>query len=56
VVVTTPMMTPGGEHAEQEIPAAIAEARARHPQVAFDYAWPFDLARVAAFLAEQIER
>ena len=40
VVVTTPMMTTGGEHAEQDIPAAIDQAPARHPQVTFDYAWP----------------
>lgn len=54
VVVVTPMMTRGGEHAERDIPAAIEWARARHEGVAFFYAWPFDAADVAAFLAGQI--
>lgn len=53
VVVLTPMMTRGGEHAEQDIPAAIEQARQRHPQVAFVYAWPFEPLQVAQFLAEQ---
>lgn len=56
VVVVTPMMTRGGEHSERDIPAAVARARARHPEVEFVYAWPFDSADVAGFLAEQIER
>lgn len=54
VHVVTPMMTRGGEHAEADIPAAVKAAQARHPDVAFAYVWPFDTARVAAFLAEQI--
>lgn len=53
VVVLTPMMTRGGEHAEQDIPAAIEQARQRHPQAKIVYAWPFDPLRVAQFLAEQ---
>jgi len=54
VIVVTPMMTRGGEHSEQDIPQAIERARARHPHVRFRYAWPFDAARVARFLAEQL--
>jgi len=56
VVVVTPMMTPGGEHAEEDIPEAIERARERHPGVSFFYAWPFDVADVAQFLSVQIER
>jgi len=56
VVVVTPMMTRGGEHAEADIPAALDRARARHPSVEFVYAWPFVPADVARFLADQVER
>ena len=56
VVVVTPMMTRGGEHAEADIPAALDRARARHPAVQFVYAWPFVPADVARFLADQVER
>jgi sirohydrochlorin cobaltochelatase len=56
VVVTTPMMTQGGEHAQKEIPALVAQAQERHPQVTLVYAWPFETSKVAAFLAAQIER
>ena len=54
VVVVTPMLTRGGEHAEADIPAAIERARARHPAVSIVYAWPFDPAAVARFLAARI--
>jgi sirohydrochlorin cobaltochelatase len=54
VVVITPMLTRGGEHAEVDIPAAIERAKRRHPQAAIEYAWPFDPADVARFLATRI--
>jgi sirohydrochlorin cobaltochelatase len=54
VIVVTPMMTRGGEHAEQDIPAVIEGARAKHPDVAFVYAWPFETAAVAQFLGERL--
>jgi len=56
VIVVTPMMTPGGAHAEHEIPAAVSAARLRHPGVVFRYAWPFDVTEVSAFLLAQIDR
>ena len=56
VIVVTPMMTPGGEHAEEDIPAAIRRAEERHPALAFAYAWPFDVDDVARFLAAQVGR
>ena len=52
VIVVTPMMTRGGEHAERDIPAAIERARRRHPAIEFVYAWPFPPADTAQFLAD----
>lgn len=54
VVVITPMMTSGGGHAEVDIPAKVAEAQRKYPDVDFLYAWPFELKQVAAFLASQV--
>jgi sirohydrochlorin cobaltochelatase len=56
VVVVTPMMTRGGEHAEVDIPNAVRDAQERHPGTAIVYVWPFDPAQVAEFLAAQIKR
>jgi sirohydrochlorin cobaltochelatase len=53
VVVVTPMMTRGGEHAEQDIPAAMRRAEGRHPDCTFRYAWPFEVSEIARFLAAQ---
>jgi len=54
IIVTTPMLTPGGEHAQDDIPAAIQRAQKRHPGVLVHYAWPFDVAEVARFLAARV--
>jgi sirohydrochlorin cobaltochelatase len=56
VIVVTPMLTPGGEHAGADIPSAIEQARARNRRTEYIYAWPFDTADIAAFLAAQVER
>ena len=56
VVVVTPMVTPGGQHSEVDIPAAVKRAQERHPAISIAYAWPFDAAEVAQFLAAQIAR
>ena len=56
ITLLTTMFTRGGSHAESEIPELVQLARARHPGVEIEYAWPFDLARVADFLAAQLER
>lgn len=56
VVVITPMMTRGGEHAESDIPAAIETARGWRRGVECVYAWPFEHATVARFLGGQVER
>jgi sirohydrochlorin cobaltochelatase len=56
IIVATPMMTRGGEHAENEIPAKIAEFTKLHTQIEIAYAWPFDITQVSHFLAEHISR
>jgi sirohydrochlorin cobaltochelatase len=54
IVVVTPMMTRGGEHAERDIPAAIERVQKRHGEVSIVYAWPFDVGDVAGFLAQRV--
>jgi len=54
VVVVTPMMTRGGEHAERDIPAAVERVQKRHAGVPIVYAWPFDPGGVAGFLAQRV--
>jgi sirohydrochlorin cobaltochelatase len=56
VIVITPMLTRGGEHAERDIPDAIQRAQARHPQTLLRYLWPFEASTVAQFLNEQIQK
>jgi sirohydrochlorin cobaltochelatase len=56
VIVVTSMLTAGGEHAGADIPAAIERARIRHPRTDFRYAWPFEPADIAAFLAAQARK
>ena len=56
LIVATPMMTRGGEHAEKDIPAKIKEFRERYPKIEIAYAWPFDTLQVARFLSEHISR
>lgn len=56
IVVTTPMLTPGGIHAEIQIPALVREAQQKHADISIRYAWPFDLSEVAQFLAKRIHQ
>lgn len=56
IMVVPSMLTPGGSHAEREIPQAIDCLRRKHPGVVFRYAWPFDLDVVAGMLATQVKR
>jgi sirohydrochlorin cobaltochelatase len=56
IIIITPMMTPGGGHSEEDIPALAKQAQERHPDVSIVYAWPFDPSKAAQFLAEQIDR
>jgi len=54
VAVVTTMMTPGGSHAELDIPETLSRLSRRHPTVRFDYHFPFDMERVAELFAAQI--
>lgn len=55
VVAITTMVTPGGGHAERDIPAAIERAKARHPDVAIQYVGPLQLHEyVARFMASAV--
>ena len=56
VIIATPMMTRGGEHAEQDIPDAVEQARRRHPAMKFTYVWPLPSSDVAEFLTSLINR
>ncbi len=56
VIVVTPMLTRGGEHAERDIPEAITRARTAHPGVAFVFAWPFPEETILGLLADQVRR
>ena len=56
ILVVTPMLTRGGEHAEHEIPAAIRRARERHQGLPIVYAWPYEPIEVAQFLTDQLSR
>jgi sirohydrochlorin cobaltochelatase len=56
IIVTTTMFTPGGAHSELEIPEILQGMRARHPNVAIEYAWPFDPSTIADILHRQVRR
>jgi sirohydrochlorin cobaltochelatase len=55
IIVITPMMTPGGEHSEDDIPQSIERVKKIHPHVSIRYAWPFDRTAVASFLSQQLD-
>ncbi len=54
IIVATPMMTRGGQHTEKDIPAKVNAFNLMYPQIKFVYAWPFDSAYIARFLADHI--
>ena len=56
IIVLTPMMTRGGDHAEEDIPAELETLQKTYPEVEFRYAWPFDPDEVTRFLAGQVSR
>ena len=56
IVVVTPMMTRGGEHAEKEIREDIERGRKKYPGLDICYAWPFETSEVAHFLAAQVKK
>jgi sirohydrochlorin cobaltochelatase len=54
ITLVTTMFTPGGNHAERDLPAAVEMIRETHPDLAIRYVWPFPLKNIASFLAESI--
>lgn len=56
VLVIPSMLTPGGMHSEVEIPHALKEIQAAHPDTAIEYVWPFSVEEVARMLATRLER
>ncbi len=54
ITLLTTMFTRGGSHAEFEIPELVKLACKQYPGVAIEYVWPFDLTRVADFLASHV--
>ena len=54
VVVIPSMLTPGGVHAERDIPQALAAIRRAHPTIPIQYVWPFDVRQVAGLLAQHV--
>jgi sirohydrochlorin cobaltochelatase len=55
LVLVSSMMTPGGSHSEEEIPALVEGLRREHPHIRMLYAWPFDLDALASFLVQHLE-
>jgi sirohydrochlorin cobaltochelatase len=56
VMVLTTMLTRGGEHAERDIARAVEKAKQRYANVEIVYAWPFDTAEIARFLAGHVKK
>ena len=55
ILLTTTMLTPGGSHSEKEIPEEVEKLRVTYPNVQINYAWPFDLVKVAGLLAKHLQ-
>jgi sirohydrochlorin cobaltochelatase len=56
ITVVSTMFTPGGSHAEFEIPEEMEELRRDHPGITLTYAWPFNLKQVSQMLIDHIDR
>jgi sirohydrochlorin cobaltochelatase len=56
IVAVPSMFTPGGVHAEIEIPEIINELRAELPHLRLHYAWPFAGEHLAAFFVEHLRQ
>jgi sirohydrochlorin cobaltochelatase len=54
IVAVPSMLTPGGVHAEIEIPEIIVELQAELPHLSVRYAWPFAGEHLAAFFVEHL--
>jgi len=56
IVAVPSMFTPGGVHAEIEIPEIISALRAELPHLRLHYAWPFAGEHLAAFFEEHLRQ
>ena len=56
IVAVPSMLTPGGVHAEIDIPEAIDALRAEFPHLSLRYAWPFGGEHLASFFVEHLRR
>jgi sirohydrochlorin cobaltochelatase len=54
ILVVPTMFTPGGVHAEVEIPEAIASIQTAHPSLRVRYLWPFDLELLAELIVRHV--
>tara|TARA_B100000686_G_scaffold345364_1_gene429829 strand:- start:2366 stop:2896 length:531 start_codon:yes stop_codon:yes gene_type:complete len=55
IFLVTTMITPGGSHSELEIPAEVEKIRNKYPSIKINYAWPFDLNKVASLISDQVK-
>jgi sirohydrochlorin cobaltochelatase len=56
IVAVPSMFTPGGVHAEIDIPETIDALRGELPHLNLRYAWPFDGEHLASFFFEHLRR
>jgi sirohydrochlorin cobaltochelatase len=56
IVAVPSMFTPGGVHAEIDIPETIDALRAEFPDLCLRYAWPFGGEHLAGFFVEHLRR
>ncbi len=56
IVAVPSMFTPGGVHAEIDIPETIDALRAEIPHLSVRYAWPFGAAQLASFFVDHLRR
>ena len=56
IQILTTMFTPGGSHAEIEIPEIVHELSQQYPNVKIKYLWPYPMQDVAELLALRIKQ
>ncbi len=55
IFLISSMFTPGGSHSDKEIPEDVEQLRKKYPNVNFQYAWPFDLSKIAELMVGHLE-
>jgi sirohydrochlorin cobaltochelatase len=56
IVVVTTMLTPGGNHSEEDIPLSLDAVRKKYPEIEIVYAWPYSTDQIASVLIDQFQR